>query len=118
MAKSPRERTDEIHRLVRKVSPVNGFLYPPRPLLLGYTLKLSGIIEIVNDRHFGIQGVVFRQVANHPLCGYAVGFDVQPAYFDVAAGRFQVTGQHFYDGGLARAIVPEQSNDLSLADLE
>ena len=49
---------------------------------------------------------------------FALCIDIQTVYLNGTASGFQESGQHLHDRGLACAIVPKQSDDLSRADIE
>jgi hypothetical protein len=84
----------------------------------GNAAQFGGIIEEIDDGHFRIERTVLRQIADQRLGGAPVRLDIVPVDGDAARGRLQKAGQHLHDGGLARAVMAEETDDLAVWNLE
>ena len=78
----------------------------------------AGEIEVALDRHVGVEGDGFRQIADE-LAGLAGVFHhVEAADGGGAAGGGDESGDDAHGGGLAGAIGAEESHGLPLLNLE
>ena len=90
----------------------------PRLGLAAQTFQVSGIVQVIGDGHFGVDGEVFRQVAQRALDVASVRFQIQTADARAPRTGFEIAAEHFHDGGLARAVVAEEADDLALVNGE
>jgi hypothetical protein len=81
-------------------------------------LELGAVLQVLLDAHLGVQRDVLRQVADTLAHLHRVVHHVEAAHARHAAGGRQVRRQDSHDGGLAGAVVAQQTDDLALLDRE
>ena len=74
------------------------------------------VVQIVHHRHFRIHRAVFRQVAQLPLHDLRLLGDIHAIHARGAGAWLQIARQHLHDGGLAGAVVAQQTDDFALPD--
>ncbi len=70
------------------------------------------------DRHLRVGRRAFRQEAQHPPCGDAVGLHVVALDARGAGCRDHEPGQHAHRGGFPRAVGTEEAQHLAAPDVE
>src|SRR2546427_11299891 len=101
-----------------------GQLLPRRPVsilfeeVLAQATKSADEQEVVRSGEIRIQIWILRNVAEVSLEFEYVGRHVAAIEQHVAGGLVQKTSQDFYGGALARAVRPQQAEDLPWADGE
>ena len=76
-------------------------------------VKAANELEILGGLEVGIETRFLGHVANQALIVEELGLDVFAVPFDLAARGPQQTDQHLHRRALARAIGPEQTDDLA-----
>jgi len=70
-------------------------------------------IEEAFDRHVGVSGGIFREVADEAFGGEGILGDVKPADGDLAGGGGDEAGNHPHGGGFAGAVGAEESEHFA-----
>jgi len=73
-------------------------------------------MKIFKYRHFGIQGPVFRNIADFAECGDSVFGNVHAVDGCFAAVGRQIAGQQAHQRGFAGAVRAEQRDNLAFFD--
>ena len=87
-------------------------------LLAGNTLDGSDETQIGPRGHVGVDGRIFRQVADPLLHLDGILEDVEPAHLRLAARRRQDSGEDAHGRRLAGAVGAEETEDLARLHLE
>ncbi len=82
------------------------------------TPQLGREVEESVDRHLGVSGRVFRQIADQAPGRQRVLQHVVPADRDSAGSRRNESGHHAHGGGFARAVRPQETQHLAALDRE
>ena len=84
----------------------------------GNALEIAAERKILIDAHLRIEGKLLRQIPDIPLCGVCFCENVVSVDPHRAGGCAEISGEDIHRGGLSRAVEPEKSHDLALADAE
>ena len=80
------------------------------------SLEIGHEVKKLADPHVIVERRVFRHIADHAANRERIGYDIMAGDLDTAGGRHQITSQHAEDRALARAVGPEQADDLAPFD--
>ena len=94
------------------------FLHP-RLAFCGRDCKdVADEIEKFRSRQPFIEDVIVRDVADEPLCGERIVFEIDSANGHGTALEADDAGDALYRGGFTRAVGPYEAEDLPFADVE
>ena len=95
--------------VVAQTADVNDVVQARAYLRAGHSAQRSHVLQIVGDRHVGVEGHRFRQVAHAAAHFQGLFHHVVAVQRHRAAGGRQEAGQDAHGGGLACAVWPQEA---------
>jgi hypothetical protein len=118
LTKAVRQRIDRIVRDLVQRRDVEDLAEPALQVHTGHAAELARELEIVHDRHLGVERGVLRQEADALADLVRRGDGVDAADFDRAGARSKIGREDAKGGRLAGTVQAEKADGFAVSDLE